>query len=233
MNKTSILIGALLAIAMAHVVVVSANSVCPGANQPVHTYGVAGSIGANSNTLSEQTSGSPAGPVGGAGAGLTTVQDTNTADCNGDGVPGDFDGDLDVGVGGAFFGSSNEWDVTDNCGYDLNVHATSGVATDVTGLPVSGVWGVDDTAGPVVITDPTTGAVVGCQTDGSITPDTDSTDCEVGWVHTWAGDVCLIGYHNGHGGDDGYWLFLNTGVTETGGAATAATATTGTLAADS
>jgi len=228
MNKTSILLGALLAVAMAHVAVVNANSVCPGANQPVHTYGLPGSVGANSNTLSEQTGSSPVGSIGGASAGLTTVQDTNTADCNGDGQPGDFDGDLDVGVGGAFFGSSTAWDDAFGCGYDLNVHATSGTATDVTGLPVSGSYGVDDVAGPVVVTDPTTGATVSCQTDGGITPDTDGNDCLNAWVNTWSAGACAS-----TGGDDGYWLFLNTQVSEDGGVVTAQTATTGTLAADS
>ncbi len=195
-------------------------------NQPVHTYGLPGSLGGNSNTLTEQGA-----PVSGASAGFVTVQDSNVADCNGDGVPGDFDGDLDVGVGGGFFGSSTEWDTTDGCGYGLNVHSTSGTATDLSGLPVGGTWGVDDTAGPVVVTDPNTGATVSCQVDGSITPDTDTNDCLNVWVNTWSpgtDPVCAIG----HGGDDGYWLFLQSGVTEDGGSVTAATATTGTLAAN-
>jgi|SRR5581483_5682901 len=227
MHKGSILLGVLLALAMAHVAVVNANSVCPGSNQPVHTYGLSVSVGANSNTLSEQTSGSPLGSIGGGAAGNVLVDDTNTADCNGDGQPGDFDGDFDVGGGGAFFGSSNAWDFLDDCGYDLNVHATSGTATDVTSLPVSGTFGVDDTQGPVVVTDPTTGATIWCQTDGSITPDTDANDCLNAWVNTWSAGACA-----GTGGDDGYWLFLNTQVSEDGGVVTAQTATTGTLAAD-
>ncbi len=278
MNKTSILLGALVAVAMAHaVVVVNANSVCVGANQPVHTYNVAGSLGANSNTLSEQTSGAPTGSVGGASAGFVTVQDTNTVDCNGDHVPGDFDGDLDAGVGGGFFGSSTEWDLADNCGYDLNVHSTSGVATDTVVLHVGGTWGVDDTGGPIVvpvkgdisdavgallpapagstaddaldaaegivetqapavedaldpITDGPDGAV--CETDGSITPDTDAHDCLHVWVDTWSpgpDPVCAIG----HGGDDGYWLFLQSGVSEDSGGAMSQAATIGTLAANS
>ncbi len=201
-------------------------------SQPVHTYGSSMALGTNSNTLSEQTSGAPTGSVEGGGAGFVTVQDSNVADCNGDGIPGDYDGDYDIGTGGGFFGSSSEWDTADNCGYDLSVHASTGTATDISSLPVGGVFGVDDVAGPVVVTDPNSGATVSCQVDGSITPGTDANDCLNVWVNTWSpgsDPVCAIG----HGGDDGYWLILQSGVSENGGSVTAATATTGTLAADS
>ncbi len=198
-----------------------------GVDQPVHTYVLGGFAGMSSNTLSEQTGSSPVGSIGGASAGFAIVMDTNTDDCNGDGAPGDFDGDYDLGIGGAFFGSSNAWDAAEGCGYDLNVHATSGTATDVTRLPASGSYGVDDTAGPVVVTDPTTGATVSCQTDGGITPETDGNDCLNDWTGFWSQGACA-----GTGGDDGYWLFVGAQVSENGGRLTAQIATTGTLAAD-
>src|SRR5581483_7686569 len=120
------------------------NSVCVGANQPVHTYGSSVTVGVNSHTLA--TSG---------GAGNVLVDDTNTADCNNDGISSDFDGDFDAGVGGGFFGSTNAWDVADGCGYDLNVHTSTGTVTDITSLPVSGNFGVDDVAGPIPVSQST------------------------------------------------------------------------------
>ncbi|GEM_PF-849332 len=145
-----------------------------------------------------------------------SVADSNVQDCNGDGTPGDFDGDYDVGDAGGFFGSSDQWDAADGCGYGLNVHSTSGIASDITGFAVAGAFGVDDTAGPVVIADPTTGATISCQVDGAITPSTDSNDCLSAWATIWGPGACYT-----HGGDDGYWLFLQ------------APFSAGTLAADS
>ncbi len=199
-----------------------ANSLCPATSQPTHTYGPTLAPGIGSTTLQEQGS-----PASGVDTGLVTVEDTNVADCDGDGVPNDFDGDYDLGIGGGFFGSSNLWDVTDDCGYDLNVHATTGTATDVTGLAVRGLYGVDDAEGPAVVVDPTSGASLGCQTDGSITPATDANDCLSAWTGSWSSGACPAS-----GGDDGYWLFLEVQSAETHGAITLGGATSGTLAAD-
>ncbi len=190
MAQTSLLLGLALVAATAHALVVGANGVCPSASQPTHSYGAPAVLGASSHGLRESATG-----------GSATVQDTNVADCNGDSVPNDFDGDYDYGVGGAFFGDSSVWDGSDNCGYDLNVHATTGTASSPT---TSGTFGVDDAEGPVVITDPHTGATVSCQSDGSITPDTDANDCLSAWTGSWSPGSCYYSV----GADDGYWLFL-------------------------
>ncbi len=162
------------------------------APQATHTYGA---FFPRSPILSE----SAAAP----GAQTVHVSDSNLDDCNGDAIPGDFDGDYDTGDAGGFFGSSDAWDVTDNCGYGLNVHATTGTASDSSGAVVAGFYGVDDANGPSVVTDPNTGATVSCQTDGSITPMTTASDCLHAWVGTWSPGPCPAS-----GGDDGYWLFL-------------------------
>src|SRR5581483_1626972 len=94
--------------------------------------------------------------------------------------------DYDTRDAGGFFGSSDAWYVTDNCGYGLNGHATTGTAPDSSGAVVAGFYGVDDANGPSVVTDPNTGATVSCQTDGSITPMTTASDCLHAWVGTWS-----------------------------------------------
>lgn len=205
MNKTSILIGAVLCVAMAHVAFVASAACAP---QATHTYNLAANAGANSNT---------AGVSHGAGA--TVVQDNNTADCNGDGVPADFDGDYETGVSGAMFGSGTTWEAA--CGYGLNVHSTSFVVADLVSAHVHGSVGVDDFTGPVF--DPVTGACLG--TDGSITPDLDTDDCLVNFVDS-ATAPC-----GGVGGDDAYWVFLEAHVEENGAGSSVDGPTAGTVTA--
>ncbi len=181
MSKTSILFALGLLLATAHAPPVHANTRCPGANQPTHIFLAQG------GTQFSDT---------------VTIVDTNTTDCNGDSNPRDFDGDYDLGIGGGFFGSSTQWDVTAGCGYDLNVHATTGLAVSTTGLVAAGSVGVDDTTGPTVVTDPS-GATLSCQVDGTVTPETDSDDCLAPFVGAWAAPC------GGVGGDDGYWIFVH------------------------
>ena len=138
------------------------------------------------------------------------VHDTNLQDCDGDGVPRDFDGDYDDGVGGAFFGYGH-WGYDPVCNYGLNLHAGRVSVDDV--VWGSDIWfriGADDTSGPVLSVDPLTGATT-CSTDGSITPGdpatdpiADADDCLTDPVHG-TGTTC------GAGGDGGYWVILPTG----------------------
>ena len=188
-----------------------------------HTYGLGGSVGAKSDTA---TGGEE------AGAGVVTVMDSNANDCNGDGVPGDFDGDYETGVGGGFFGYG-PWANEPTCNYGLAVHSGSVVVNDlVFGSAVAFVTGADDTSGPVISTDPVTGETT-CTTDGSITPGdpgtdptADADDC-LSDVYTGSGSTC------GAGGDGGYWVFLNGAlVTEgSGGVGASNPPTAGTITA--
>ena len=168
-----------------------------------HSYGTGGSAGARSDTV---TGGDE------VGAGIVTVFDTNTADCDGDGLR-NFDGDYDSGVGGAFFGYG-PWANEPTCNYGLAVHGGVVVAVNdvVFGADVWFTIGADDTSGPVVSVDPVTGETT-CETDGSITPGDPATD------PTADADDCLTAPQNlaqgssgatcGAGGDGGYWVFLN------------------------
>ena len=194
-----------------------------------HTYGTGGSAGANSQTV---TGGDE------VGAGIVTVTDTNQYDCDWDGIPGDFDGDYDTGVGGAFFGYG-PWHWEAICNYGLAAHG--GVVVSVNDVTFSAdVWfriGADDTSGPVISVDPVTGET-SCETSGSITPGDPATD------PTADPDDCLTEPQNlgrgvgtgatcGAGGDGGYWVFLSGAlVTEgTGGVGANNAPTAGTIAA--
>ena len=168
-----------------------------------HTYGTGGSAGAQSQTV-----------TGGDefGAGIVTVSDTNQYDCDGDGIPGDFDGDYETGIGGAFFGYG-PWHWGDPCNYGLAVHGGTVTVNDaVFGNNIAFVIGADDRTGPVVSTDPVTGETT-CTTSGSITPcpdndpnlcgPTDDPDDCLTPVFVGSGTTC------GAGGDGGYWVFLS------------------------
>ena len=136
------------------------------------------------------------------------VFDTNTADCDGDGLK-DFDGDYDSGVGGGFFGYG-PWANEPTCNYGLHTHGGTVVVNDVVfGSDIWFVIGADDTSGPSISVDPVTGETT-CETDGSITPGdpttdptADADDCLTG-VYTGSGSTC------GAGGDGGYWTFLTS-----------------------
>ena len=140
-------------------------------------------------------------------AGATSVIDTNGADCNQDGLGGDFDGDYDTGIGGAFFGYG-PWASEPVCGYGLSTHGSSVFVNDVLwGGNVAFTIGADDTSGPIVSTDPVTGETT-CSTSGTITPGDSATD------PTADPDDCLTdalswGVTCGAGGDGGYWVFLD------------------------
>lgn len=221
----------------------ASGSVGPGgaqdcAPQPSHTYALASvttvddSTGVLGGATTLVASVDPTGtiqPTNGVSGGITDVMDSNVlGDCNGDGVPGDFDGDLDMGIGGGFFGSGTTWEAL--CHYGYNVHALAGVAANFFGLSVRGEVGVDDPHGPSPpVFDPVTGQELqGCQTDGTISdnpsggPSPDG-DCLVGFSDTWS--ACGAGV----GGDDGYWVFVYDDA-DTGG--DAALAGMGMLTAD-
>ena len=178
---------------------------CPHASPHSHTYGSGGSAGARSDTA---TGGDE------VGAGIVTVTDTNTGDCDNDGVAGDFDGDYDSGVGGGFFGFG-PWADEGVCNYGLELHGAVVTVNDAAfGSDIWFVIGADDTSGPVItpVIDPPTGQPTGeftCETDGSITPGDPATD------PTADADDCLTQPLNGSGstcgagGDGGYWVFLS------------------------
>ena len=183
---------------------------CPHSSPHAHTYGSGGSAGAKSDTA---TGGDE------AGAGVVTVTDGNAVDCDNNGTPGDFDGDYDSGVGGAFFGYG-PWADEPICNYGLWSHGGAVISVNDVAFG-SDIWftiGADDTSGPVItpVTDPTTGQPTGeftCETDGSITPGDPATD------PTADADDCLTEPQNlaqgstgetcGAGGDGGYWVFLS------------------------
>jgi hypothetical protein len=196
MNKTPLVIGVVLALAAVPAAFVSAAHFCPA--EPTHTYGFGSSVGAESKTAN----------TGDNSLGFVTVQETNTADCNNDGIPADYDGDWETGVGGAFFGYG-PYAQDPTCNYDLQVHSGTVSVNDL--VFGSDIWfkiGADDTSGPAVSVDPVSGATV-CETDGSITPGDPATD------PTADADDCLTdvyvgsGATCGAGGDGGYWVFLS------------------------
>ena len=184
-----------------------ANVHCPHASPHSHTYGIGGSLGGRSDAAS----------TGEFGAGFTSVTDANTADCDGDGIAGDLDGDYETGVGGGFFGYG-PWANEPTCNYGLAIHGGTATVYDVVlAHAVAFVIGADDTGGPLIETDPVTGETT-CSTDGSITPGdpgtdptADADDCLTD-VYVGSGTTC------GAGGDGGYWVFLHGAfVSEDGG----------------
>ena len=159
-----------------------AEALAPCGPQPVHTYaGPVGVFGFYSNP-----------PGAGFKTGLVQVFDTNTADCNGDGIPMDRDGDWDAGFGGAFFGWG-PWAAP--CG--VNVHGPDVIVTDA-------VW-ANNVAFEVGEDDQT---AVGCATDGMISPALDPDDCLSNvYLTPMIGTTCGPG-----GGDGGYWVILDVDV---------------------
>ena len=198
MNK-SLLLGLVLALAAVPAAIVSAHSATCAATNAPHTYGVGGSVGAESQT------------IGSNGAGVVTVNESNTADCNGDTVPGDYDGDYDQGIGGGFFGAG-PWANEAICQYGLKTHGSNVAVTDVISSNIAFVTGADDQSGPIVVPDPVNGGNI-CETDGSSTPCPDNDPAQCG--PTDDADDCLsdtfigAGSACGFGGDGGYWVFLS------------------------
>ena len=189
MNKTPIVIAALLALAAIPTMTIAHGS-C--AHEAVHTYGVPGSVGGTVYDPNGQQVASP-------GAGFVTVNDSETGDCDGDGVAFDFDGDLDVGVGGFAFGHG-PW--ATHCGFHQEAAGTTTVTDLVFGQTVAYVTGSGDTNSWVA--DPTTGENT-CVTDGVISPGTDleGDDC-LGAVGTGVLPVTCPG-----GGDGLLWGFVS------------------------
>ena len=175
-----------------------AHGVCPA--QPVHSYALPGAV----------LVGTPSLPL--YKVGFVEVTDTNLVDCDLDGVPGDYDGDYDVGLGGGFFGWG-PWAAAAACNYNLHVHGPDVKVFDATGLPVLFEIGADDITGPIIVPDPITGGAL-CETDGVISPGADADDClTTPYVSPGPGKTC------GAGGDGGYWVILDApGVDVVGGA---------------
>ena len=147
---------------------------CPHFSPHAHTYGAAASVGLGFRLVEHGV----------------TVADTTLADCDGDGVPGDFDGDYETGVGGAFFGYG-PWADEATCNFGLTQHGANVIVSDVVfGSDIWFVMGANDRDGPV-----------GCETDGIIAPGNDLDDCLTPLQHGF-GTTC------GAGGDGGYWVFL-------------------------
>jgi len=198
----------LLALALAAVALPpsDAHGTCP--HQVYHTYGLGLSAGAYSSTVRTGNDG-----------GTVVVWDTNLADCDGDGIPADFDGDLDAGLGGGFFGYGT-WATT--C--DLHPRGPTVTVNDIVfGNGIAFVIGED---GPSVGKSRTLGTdaetflwvvdyfgypasaeggddvTTFCQTNGIIAPQVDVGDC-LSTVFHGTGTTCGSG-----GGDGGYWVFL-------------------------
>ena len=171
---------------------------CPHGPNHSHTYGLGGSVGARSDTA---TGGDE------VGAGVVTVQETNANDCNNDGIPGDYDGDWDTGIGGGFFGYG-PWAHEPTCDYGLTTHGATVTVTNF-GWDVAFVIGADQTAGPTISVDPIDGSI-SCSTDGNIepcsatnpSPTCGPSDC-LTTTFFISGTTC------GAGGDGGYWVFLS------------------------
>lgn len=155
----------------------------------IHTYVAASRVGAGSTVLFNG---------GEVGAGQGNVVSSNP----------DCPGELDLGAGTGFFGYG-PWADEPICDRGLHVHAGHVQVIDfVLGSRVPFVLGEDDQAGPVIVTDPETGATA-CETSGSITPGdptvdplADADDCLTPVYHG-AGSTCGSG-----GGDGGYWVFI-------------------------
>lgn len=141
------------------------------------------------------------------------VFDSMQQDCDGDGVR-DPDGVYDAGFGGGFFGFG-PWADESICDYGLRPHGANVEVLDhVHGPNVHFYIGADDTAGPVITTDPVTGETR-CETSGAITPGDpadnplfDADDC-LSPLYVHVGATC------GAGGDGGYWVILMEVVKET------------------
>ena len=159
--------------------------------------------------------------------------DTNTGDCDGDGVAPDFDGDYDIGVGGGFFGYG-PWANEPTCQYGLKIHGGSVQVTDAISANIAFVTGADDQQGPIVIptgfgldprgeySPPVYPTEFACEVDGTISPCAPPSDGGA-CGPTDDPDDCLsdsqsgtpgyqpwitIGVTCGAGGDGGYWVFL-------------------------
>lgn len=176
---------------------------CPHNSPHSHTYGIGGSALAHPGSAMRETS---------LGGGTVIALDLNPLDCDGDGVPGDFDGDFEWSAGGAFIGYGS-WADESVCRYGLQTHGPFAVVHDI--VLLHNVWfltGADDTSGPTIQVDPSTGETT-CTTDGTITPGdpvenptADEDDClshpQNHFQYGSTGETC------GYGGDGGYWVLL-------------------------
>lgn len=114
-----------------------------------------------------------------------TVEDTSVGDCNGDGMPGEFDGDYDFGTGGVAIGHG-PWAST--CGMDA-------LGSFVSNLEITAFFiGADDAGGNTVP----------CLTDGLIAPTVDTDDC-LGGPYVLSASIPCQG-----GGDGLVWVFAST-----------------------
>ena len=178
-----------------------AGNPCP--DQPTHTYSSAALAEVETRVVHWY------GPY----QGKVYVRDTNTTECDGNpNTVADWDGDLDAGLGGGFFGYG-AWAEEPDCLYKLNVHGPNVVVRDVTWLEA--VWfvvGENDQAGPVKVADPVWGDIH-CETDNVLNPctDNDPAQCDAGDDP----DDCISAPFFGRGitcgsggGDGGYWVFL-------------------------
>ena len=222
MMRSIVLSLALMATAIPFTVVTAHTATCASSPAP-HSYVAGANVGVQSSILALN---SKTATPDGESVGLTwptdprwqkhvttphgavIVTEGNTADCDGDGVPFDYDGDYETGIGGGFFGYG-PWANEATCQYGLRLH---GGVVNVFGLLSTDafVTGADDQSGPIVIPDVINGGNI-CETDGSITPGdpavdpaADADDCLSPIFVFGSGSAC------GAGGDGGYWVIILT-----------------------
>lgn len=206
MSRSSIVLGLALAMAVSPAVLVSAHTSACAFFPAAHTY-VLGAAYAGNDAIGEKSTVSAYGTV--------VARDGNVADCDNDGILLDYDGDLEQGLNGAFFGYGL-WAYEPNCQYDLKTHGATVTVTGTTLPPNPVVQGIafvttaDDTQGPIIIEDPTNPGFFICVADGIVTPGdptvdptADADDCiSQIYVTPATGTAC------GAGGDGGYWVTL-------------------------
>lgn len=234
------IVGLVLLVGFAGIVVpASANSVCPGVSQATHTYGPATGVSVLSRSSGMSHS-----------ASLVSVFDSNLAECNGDDIPDDFDGDLDAGFGGAFFGLVGDIvpaEMPSGCGYDLNTHAPGFVVAELgSSLGVTQGFVGEDDRGEVVVVQDVDGSF-SCTTDGLLSPGdpgsdmfADPGDCghpfstsmpETENVTYATGDPNVDCAPGQVGGDGGYWVMLTPAAEEQAGRPLVGPAFAGTITA--
>ncbi|GEM_PF-3717590 len=185
---------------------------CPNAlPQEFHTY----VVGTTARAHVEDT--------GGIAAGGFSVFDTNTADCNGDGIPFDSDGDPDAGIGGGFLPQGVS---TEACGFKPHHEGDTFAVSDFAFSEVYFVVAGNDVdrASPDV-----------CGGDGLVTPDVDAGDwfevCESQctlpgtFVNTNACLACAVPEVGG--ADGGVYVFVDPTFEAEDGSAEAHGASTG------
>lgn len=149
-TKTMIVIAALMAAPLAAAHFPSVPDTSCNSSALVHDYGLPGSVDASVDDPTDP--GSTIAP----GVGVMSPQDGNLADCDGDGIPADYDGDTEYGVGGGSFPDNHH-------------DSTFCVSDAVWGSDVGIVVGADGNDDGLIVpdvepSDALTAAALGCAT---------------------------------------------------------------------